>query len=69
MYEFINQTEFIHLGVTDNNSESFFINSLNNLMNDKMMREKINSRCLKSFDGNGVRRIFKNVSNLINGLK
>lgn len=69
MQDFVNKIEFIHLGFTDNISESFFIKSLNNLMNDKIMREKINSICLKYFDGKGVKRIFKNVSNSINGLK
>ena len=69
MQKFINQIDFIHLGVTDKISESFFINSLCRLMNDKMMRKKINLNCLKSFDGNGVKRIFKNVRNLINDIK
>lgn len=69
MQEFVNQTGYIHLGVTDNVSESCFIDSFRKLLNDKVMRKKLNSKCLKSFDANGMNRIFNSVSNLIKSIK
>jgi len=63
---FCNEVDIVHMGISSSVSEEFFLKTFKNIKNDTSARKRINTNCLKLFDGNGLSKIHSSILKILN---